>query len=76
MSESSPSALRPRETAPAREVATGLELPVDRDFDPRPPRLSPSDFVRWCEEMMTLAPANRDDPEQRFATKGQLEFSL
>ena len=76
MKESSPSTPELREAAPAYQTAADLEFPVNPDFNPKPPQLSATEFVRWCEEMMDATPLNRDNPEQRFALKGRQEFSL
>ncbi len=52
-----------------------LELPVDVGFLSRSPRLSSTDYVKWCEEMMAALPTDR---KRMPATKPQLreEFSL
>jgi hypothetical protein len=64
-----------RETPLAHKPAADMEFPAHSGFNPQPPRLSPTDFIRWCEEMMDVTPLNRDNPEQRFAQKGRQEFS-
>ena len=74
MKESSPSTPELREAAPAYRTSPGLELPVNPGFNPRPPQLSATEFIRWCEEMMDATPMNRDNPEQRFGQKGRREF--
>lgn len=34
-----------------------LELPVRRDGDVRPPQLTPSEYMAWCEDYMKLNPS-------------------
>lgn len=75
MKDSSPSTPELREAALAYWTATDLSLPVNPGFNPKPPQLSPDEFIRWCEEMMDATPSNHDNPEQRFALKGPLEFT-
>ena len=55
MSECSPSNHELREAAVAYRAgadAAGLELPVDREFISVPPRLTPDQYVAWCEERL------------------------
>jgi len=76
MNESSPSTPEMRETATAYRIVADLEFPVDLDFNPQPPRLSSTDFIRWCEEMMTLTPINRNNPGESFLEKTGVEFIM
>jgi hypothetical protein len=60
MSGSSPSNNELREAALAYGVRSSpdrLELPVNRDFASPPPRLTPTEYVAWCEEYMKLNPS-------------------
>ena len=53
MSESSPSNSELRESAAVFRVSSGaddLELPINREFLSLPPKLSPDQYVAWCEE--------------------------
>lgn len=50
-----------------------LELPIDPNFDSRPPKLSPSEYYHWCMEMRKGCV---DDPAERLATKVRVEFVL
>lgn len=55
MNESSPSNHELREAAVAYRTAADagdLELPVDREFLSMPPRLTPGQYVAWCEECL------------------------
>jgi hypothetical protein len=57
MSESSPSSNELREAVAAYRVgqsADDLELPVNRDFHLPPPRLTPVQYVAWCEAQMKM----------------------
>ena len=59
MNESSPSNPELREATVAYRVQAdeeALEFPVAPDFDPRPPQLSPADYVAWCEEVLSTFP--------------------
>jgi hypothetical protein len=55
MNDSSPSNHELREAAVAYRTtadAGSLELPVDREFVSMPPRLTPDQYVAWCEECL------------------------
>lgn len=63
MKKSSSSNLELRDaTVPCRigSEETDLELPVDAGFISRPPRLSSTDYVKWCEEMKAALPQDHD----------------
>ena len=55
MNDSSPFNHELRESAVAYRAgadASGLELPIDREFISLPPRLTPDQYVAWCEERL------------------------
>lgn len=55
MNDSSPSNHELREAAVAygtRADAGDLEFPVDREFASTPPKLTPDQYVAWCEERL------------------------
>jgi hypothetical protein len=60
MNESSPSNNELHEAAVAYRVEVDdelLELPVNRDFNSPPPRLTPTEYVAWCEDYVKLNPS-------------------
>ena len=72
MKKSSPSALELREAASTSAGSIlDLELPVEPDFDSRPPQLTPPRFVAWCEEMMDLSPEARDESEGQLTVRAE-----
>jgi hypothetical protein len=77
MNDSSPSKDKLRETSvPYSAAENAMEFPAAPDFDSRSPRLDPTAFVAWCEEMMSQFDAKRDDADQRFALKARESFVL
>jgi len=72
MDASSPSNNELHEAAVAYRVEADdelLELPVNRDFNSPPPRLTPTEYVAWCEECLGLAQSKvfklQDSPKLR-----------
>ena len=76
MSESSPSNPELREAVVAYQAGVDdkLEFPVAPDFASRPPRMTPDEYVVWCEEMMTLFPPRPDRAARRV--KARCEVAL
>ena len=54
-----------------KAVAPELEFPIDPGFDPKPPRLTPTRHLLWCEEQMRL-----DSGPQERSTPVLVEFVL
>ena len=78
MSESSPSNPELREAVvPYRTNADDrLEFPVAPDFASHPPRMTPDEYMVWCEEMMTLFPPRPDSAAQRFKARCEVAFVI
>jgi len=75
--DASPSKDKLREVVVAYSAGeNAMEFPASPDFNSRPPRLDPTAFVAWCEEMMSQFDAKRDDAEQPFALKARESFVL
>lgn len=64
MNESSPS---------EKAKVPDLEFPVDQEFHSPAPKLSMTEYVRWCERMRA---GMKDDPEARAVEKCRVEFVL
>ena len=79
MKKSSSSNLELQETLAAYRTGgdpMDLEFPVDAGFDSRPPRLSSSEYVKWCETMRAALPARgRDQTREAKPYVGE-EFVL
>src|SRR3954453_3907876 len=77
MSDSSRSKDKLREaTAAYRLENVGLKFPSARDLPSPPPRLTPTEFVEWCEKMMPAMNIPSDPPEKRVAQKTSKAFVL
>jgi hypothetical protein len=73
MSESSHSKDELNETAIAYDVQeAALELPVS-NFDSRPPALTPSEYVAWCDRTRRDFKV-QDNAAKRLALKVSKEF--
>ena len=72
MNESSPSPLEMRDSdVEYKADGTVLEFPIAPGFDPKPPRLTPTQHLLWCEEQMRL-----DSRPQERSTPVLVEFVL
>ncbi|MBI4659631.1 MAG: hypothetical protein HY735_12395 [Verrucomicrobia bacterium] len=56
--------------------ALDFALPVDQEFDSRPPFIDPQAMVRRCEEMMPFRNARAGEQERRSLEKIDAEFVL
>ena len=60
------------ETTAAQKIdEPALEYPISPGFDPKPPRLTPTQHLLWCEEQMRL-----DSRPQERSTPVLVEFVL
>ena len=78
MSEFSPSNDELHEAARAygRDSGEDLEFPIMPEFDSRPPRLNPTDYMLWCEEMLKMSPPPPGNAEWRAKSRCEVEFVL
>ena len=78
MSESSPSNPELHEVAPAYRTSVGndLELPSAPGFVSSPPRMTPLEYVAWCEEMLPPFSARQADTNQRAKAHCHVEFVI
>ena len=53
-----------------------LDLPIDRDFAPRPPRIDPKLMFARCEEMLPFRRRKPDFEQKRLTGRCTEEFVL
>jgi hypothetical protein len=77
MNESSHSPQEIREAVARYQVKSAdLEFPVAPAFDSRPPRMTPTEHLLWCEEMIRLGVVIVDKKERLEEKQITAEFVL
>ena len=75
MNESSPSPQELREAAAHyRAESADLKFPVDPTFNPKPPRMTPTEHLLWCEELIRLGVVTQDEEKRLREKRVTAEF--